>query len=108
MWPASRRGTVPHAPPGFRPERVVGDASDLPIRSESVDLLLSLGVFCCMKDSAIPGAIAEAARVVKPGGLMLFGVPPWRGSEDEARLERAGFRAVVRRRRGRSLLQKTL
>jgi arsenite methyltransferase len=94
--------TVPNA------ARLIGDAVELPIRSASVDLVLSLGVLCCLADGAVPGAIAETVRVLKPGGLLLFAVPRRRGDADEARWHAAGLRAIARTRPGRGLFQKTL
>jgi SAM-dependent methyltransferase len=87
---------------------VVADAAALPVRSSSVDVVLSLGVVCCMADAAVPAAIAETLRVLKPGGLLLFGVPARRGTVDDARWRSAGLVPVVSLRPGRGLFQKAL
>lgn len=107
MW-ASDRARRRAASQGFTPSRVVGDASDLPLRSGSVDVALSVGVFCCMNDAAIPAAIAETVRVLRPGGWFLFGVPRWRGEYDVPALERAGLARVAEIGLGRTLFQKPL
>ncbi len=86
----------------------MADATDLPVRSASVDVVLSLGVLCCMADVAVPAAVAETVRVLKPGGYLLFGVPLWRGTVDDARWRSAGLGTVVSLRPGRGLFQKTL
>ena len=107
MWGDPRRlERIARAP--FRPERVLGDAVDLPLRSESVDIALSIGVLCCMTDAAVPGAVAETVRVLRRGGLLLFGVPKWRGAIDEARFGAAGLVPLASKRPGRTLFQKPL
>ena len=98
--PRKRKGT------SFEPDRLVGDGVDLPIDSGSADLVLSLGVLCCMADSAVSRGVAEIARILRPGGLLLLGVPRRRGSGDEALLQSAGLQALVRLQPGRGLFQK--
>jgi len=100
-----RRALAERAP---RATRVVGDAADLPVRSSSIDVVLSLGVLCCVADAAVPAAVAETVRVLKPGGLLLFAVPRRRGATDEARWRRAGLVPVATTRPGRGLFQKAL
>ena len=89
-------------------ERIRGDAADLPLRSGSVDVALSIGVLCCMTDAAVPAAVAETVRVLRPGGFLLFGVPRARGVEDDGRWALAGLERVATVRPGRSLFQKPL
>lgn len=107
MWRDPRRlERIARAP--FRAERIVGDAIDLPFRSETIDVVLSVGVLCCMTEAAIPGAVAETVRVLRPGGLLLFGVPKWRGGADEARFTAAGLVRLASVRAGRTLFEKPL
>lgn len=49
---------------------VDADAEALPFRSARFDLLLSASVFQWLND--LPAALAEAARVLRPGGLLAF------------------------------------
>ena len=91
-----------------RADSVVADATALPIHDASVDVVLSLGVLCCLADAAVPGAVAETVRVLKPGGLLLFGVPARRGAADDARWRSAGLVPLAVLRPGRGLFQKTL
>ena len=103
-------GTDPFDRPGDSTavHRIVGDGADLPLRSESVDVVLSLGVFCCMAEAAVPEAVAETLRVMRPGAWLLFAVPRRRGELDDRRWRAAGLRLVASRRPGRSLFQKAL
>jgi len=93
---------------GVRADRILGDAIDLPFRNGSADLVLSLGVLCCVADAAVPATVAETVRVLKPGGLLLFAVPRRRGEADDARWQRAGLVRVRSTRPGRGVFQKTL
>jgi SAM-dependent methyltransferase len=104
----SRRGRRRWATLSRRPSRVVGDAADLPVRSESVDVVLSLGLLCCVADASVPAAVAETVRVLKPGGWLLFAVPRRRGADDDARWRAAGLRPIATLRPGRGLFQKAL
>lgn len=52
-------------------EILVGTANDLPIETGTVDKAVSVQVFEYLDD--IPGAIAEAHRVLKPGGRLVIG-----------------------------------
>ncbi|MCI4353779.1 MAG: class I SAM-dependent methyltransferase [Thermoplasmata archaeon] len=103
--PRGRRALARSAPGA---SSIVGDAAALPIRSGSVDVVLSLGVLCCMEDSAVPAAVEETVRVLKPGGFLLFGVPRRRGPSDDARWRSVGLAPVATLRPGRGLFQKTL
>jgi len=49
---------------------VLGDAAELPFQADSFDVVLSYGAVNGLTDPA--KAIAEMARVAKPGGLLLF------------------------------------
>lgn len=92
----------------FVADRVRGDNADLPFRSESFDVVLSVGVLCCVDDAFVPAVVAETVRVLRKGGYLLFGVPRGRGVDDERRWARAGLVSVATTRPGRSLLQKPL
>ncbi|MCI4330974.1 MAG: class I SAM-dependent methyltransferase [Thermoplasmata archaeon] len=87
---------------------IVGDAAALPLRDGSADVVLSLGVLCCMAEGSVPAAIAETTRALRPGGWLVFGIPPWRREGDIERWEQAGVGLVSRPRRGAALLQKRL
>lgn len=106
MWSlrGSRRALRSSA--GFRPVRLTADGSDLPLRGGSVDVVLSIGVLCCMPEARVPGAVAEMHRVLRPGGLLWFRVPRPRGPVDEARFRGLGFVEVARERPGAVLFRK--
>lgn len=55
---------------GVPMDLVLGDAVDLPFQSDSFDVVLSYGAVNGLTDPA--KAIAEMARVAKPGGVLLF------------------------------------
>jgi SAM-dependent methyltransferase len=104
-WPAAvaryRVDAFPHIEP-----HLVGDAMSLPVRSSSVD-----GVVMCEVLEHLPrpaSALAEARRVLRPGGLLcgsvpfLFGIHGdpqdyWRYTDSTLRIliAEAGFRDVV-------------
>ena len=85
---------------------VQADAVRLPFPDRSVDVLLSLGVLCCMTDDALPLAVAETWRVLRPGGLAVVGVPLRRGDADDPLFRALGFQRVRRLRPGRSLYER--
>ncbi|MCI4321181.1 MAG: methyltransferase domain-containing protein [Thermoplasmata archaeon] len=93
---------------GRRADRrlLLGDAATLPFRDGSVGLLLSLGVLCCLTDDGADRAVAEAWRVVRPGGRVVLAVPRWRGAEDDQRHVLQGFVRIGGPRAGRSLFSK--
>ncbi|MCI4355984.1 MAG: class I SAM-dependent methyltransferase [Thermoplasmata archaeon] len=66
---------VPRIPYRPRLEPVVAGGNHLPLPDKSVDVLLSLGVLCCMKQEAVPRAVAELWRVLRPGGYCVLQVP---------------------------------
>jgi len=107
MW-SDPRGVDRIARAPLRAARLQGDAADLPLRSGSVDVVLSIGALCCMSDAAVPRAVAETVRVLKPGGYLAFGVPRRRGASDEARWTSAGLVRRASLRSGRALFQKPL
>jgi SAM-dependent methyltransferase len=90
------------------PALALGDAVTLPFRTGEVDVVVSLGVLCCMTDAGADGAVAEAWRVVRPGGFVVLSVPRWRGTSDEARHTRHGFVRLAGWRPGRAVFQKPL
>ncbi len=61
---AMLRGRESHA--------VVGDAMELPIRAESMDVVAALGLTTYLPD--LRGFLAEARRVLRPGGRILFSI----------------------------------
>ena len=85
---------------------VQADAGRLPFPDRSVDVLLSLGVLCCMTDESLPLAVAETWRVLRPGGLAIVSVPLRRGDADDPLFRAQGFRRVLSLRPGRSLYER--
>ncbi|HEX8207583.1 MAG TPA: class I SAM-dependent methyltransferase [Solirubrobacteraceae bacterium] len=58
----------------FAPESAtyaVADAADLPFADASFDVLLDIGCLHCMPADARPAAVAEARRVLRPGGALV-------------------------------------
>ena len=64
--PLTRRGRGVHRGVGF----VVGDGRSLPVRTGSVDHVLLVEVLHHVDDA--PAVLAEAARVLRPGGSILI------------------------------------
>jgi len=65
--------------PTERPiERLVGDASALPLPDNSADVVLMQCVSHHLDDSIWPASLAEANRVLKPGGSFIFLDGVWR------------------------------
>lgn len=58
-----------HQARGYGLRAVLGDAAGLPVRSESVDAVLVVDALHHVGDQK--GAIAEAARVLRPGGILV-------------------------------------
>gem|GEM_PF-3268978 len=85
-----------------------GDAASLPFPDRSADLVLSLGVLCCMAPAAVPRAIGEIDRVLRPTGRCAFAVPRRQIDRHERLLQEAGFEVVERFGRSRLLLRKAL
>ena len=55
-----------------RAEAIVGDARKLPLSTGSFDAAISLAAIDHLRRADIPVALAEAARVLKPGGAFLL------------------------------------
>jgi arsenite methyltransferase len=53
---------------------ICSSADDIPLADSSVDLVLSSAVFLHMGKRFVAGALAELARVLKPGGNFVFDV----------------------------------
>ncbi len=97
----------PRAPTAAdRPDAVVADGAALPLADGSVDVLLSLGVLCCMAEEAVPRAVRETYRVLRPGGLAVVAVPKRRGDQDDPLFRELGFERLACLRPGRSLYQR--
>ena len=63
-----------------RAEAKVGDARELPLATGTYDGAISLAAIDHLPRAGIPKALAEAARVLKPGGeflLMVVNVDGW-------------------------------
>jgi SAM-dependent methyltransferase len=86
-------------------------ATHVPFRSQAFDLVTSFDVLYCLEDDAERRAIAEMARILKPGGALIVNVAAlemlrgghsilsaelrrYRPSSLRARLEPAGFEIV--------------
>lgn len=67
--------------------RVALDAAHLPVADDSVDSIISTWTMCTISDLA--GALAEAMRVLRPGGELLFVEHSLAPSPTTARLQRA-------------------
>ena len=93
-------------PASYRPVRGSGDG--LPFADGSADVLVSLGVLCCMEESDVPRAVTELGRVLRPGGYCVLGVPRGWASFIEPMFRSAGFREVGRLRPGCALYQRPL
>lgn len=65
-----KQGSTAMAAQGVAVDLVVGDAVDLPFQSDRFDVVLSYGAVNGLTDPA--KAIAEMARVARPGGMLLF------------------------------------
>lgn len=64
---------------------VVGDVTDAPIRSNSVDVVLSIAVSHHLSDEALDLMFSETRRILKNGGRLVF-LDPLAGSRIAARL----------------------
>lgn len=65
-----RQGNAMMSRAGVSVDLVLGDAVDLPFQSDRFDVVLSYGAVNGLTDPA--KAIAEMARVARPGGVLLF------------------------------------
>jgi len=65
-----KQGSDMMAAAGVPVDLVIGDAVELPFQSDSFDVVTSYGAVNGLTDPA--KAIAEMARVAKPGGVLLF------------------------------------
>jgi SAM-dependent methyltransferase len=98
----TRRGRAPS--PGA--ERILAAGDRLPFADASVDVLLSLGVLCCMRATDVPRAVSELSRVARPGGYCVLGVPPGWAPTTDPLFAAAGFTAVRSLRPGRVLYRR--
>jgi len=87
---------------------LVGDVTRLPLRDGSADVVLSLGLLCCVEEAAVPRAIQETTRILAPGGWLILAVPRWRGRADEAATRATGLVRRAGGRPGRAVFQKPL
>lgn len=68
------------------PDLMLGDATRLPLADDSVPAVLMVHILHLV--SSMPGAVAEVARVVRPGGILLHDTTrnpddgPWQASAD--------------------------
>lgn len=89
-------------------DAVRADGVRLPLEDRSVDVVLCLGVLCCVTDAAVPLAVAEMWRVLRPRGLAVVTVPLRRGDADDPILRAQGFVPRARLRPGRSLYERPI
>ncbi|MCI4350410.1 MAG: class I SAM-dependent methyltransferase [Thermoplasmata archaeon] len=92
--------------PKSRFDLVEGDATRVPLGTHSVGVVVSFGVLCCLTEEALPHAIREAWRILRPGGYLLVSVPRWQGPGLESQLMVEGFVRLASERPGVSALQK--
>ncbi len=78
---------------GLSVETVAGDAGRLPFDDESFDLVLGHAVLHHLPD--LDRAFAEFARVLRPGGTLVFMGEPSRYGDRLARIPKCGARAVA-------------
>lgn len=71
---------------------ICGDIEKLPLRSKSVDLVFSYSVLQHIEKAKVTRFFAEAARVLKPGGLCLVQLPNVFGIYSICRQAKRGFR----------------
>lgn len=106
----AQRGMLDRVPDQVRrvrgTERALADAARLPLRDGSTDLVLSIGLLCCVAESAVPSAIAETSRILAPGGLLVLAVPRWRGARDERATAATGLLRLVGGRPGHAVFRK--
>ena len=77
---------------GVRADFICADADRLPFQSGSVDLLFSYSVLQHIERSTVLRFLAEASRVLKPGGTCLIQLPNAFGLYNILRQLRRGFR----------------
>jgi SAM-dependent methyltransferase len=94
--------------PGWFGGPVVADVSRLPFRDGAADVVLSIGLLCCVDEAAIGRAVEESTRILAPGGILILGVPRWRGRMDERAISATGLVRIAGRRPGRGIFQKRL
>ena len=73
---AANRVTRAH---GLQGHAIAGELSQLPFSSESFDLVFSYSVLQHAPKTRAESCLAEAHRVLKPGGLCLIEFPLWPG-----------------------------
>lgn len=94
LWPGSRylcldqdplklQGFTRKYPAGYS---VLADASRLPIRSQSVDVLLCKNVSHHLPDEVLDAFLGESARVLKSGGRLLFMDAVWQPRRRRSRM----------------------
>lgn len=89
-----------------RPELVRGSGTRLPFADQSVDVVLSFGVLCCMDQSDVPRAVTELWRVLRPGGYCVLGIPKGWAPSTDPMFRTAGFQPIREQRPGRTLFQR--
>lgn len=95
------RGTTGNGTPLVAPPLVRADATRIPYRSESFDVVTSFDMLQCVPDDR--AAVREMARVLKPGGYLVATVAALEMlhgdhsvlSEEVRRYTRAGMRRVL-------------
>ena len=87
---------------------VRADVTRLPFRDASASVVLSIGMLCCVAEESVADAVGESARVLAPGGILVLGVPRWRGRRDEASTTASGLVRRAGGRPGHAVFQKPL
>jgi SAM-dependent methyltransferase len=63
------------APRGIAPHLLNGSVTDLPYQDESFDAVLLISILEHLRPKALDAAMREIARVLRPHGFMVYGVP---------------------------------
>jgi SAM-dependent methyltransferase len=77
---------------GFEADFVCADADRLPFRAKSVDVIFSYSVLQHLERAVVNKFFADAARVLKPGGVCLIQLPNRFGLVSLLQQMRRGFR----------------
>lgn len=88
--------------------RVLGDVAQLPFRDGTFQVVLSVGLLCCVSEGSVPSAVRETARVLAPGGILVLSVPRWRGTADERATRASGLTRLAGGRPGSAVFRKRL
>lgn len=101
-------GTAGGGPLGAAGRWVLGDVTRLPLPDGCADVVLSVGMLCCVAPGHVEEAVRESGRILRPGGVLVLGVPRWRGAADERATAASGLLRRAGGRPGHAVFQKRL